>query len=173
MSKEQWHWDLRHTNLFTPPQKEETKRFKCHVCAQKFVTKRERNKHVRKKHPNYKDPKFIPQTVEQNVQNEESVPRPSDRRPRKRVRKQSKEKKKRRKIQQNRRQLGLPVLLAKSKITERIFYAEAYKKEKNVRKKNRYRSKKTSKMGERSSVVQEMSETFSLLVEKEAQRKVL
>ena len=130
MSKEVWHWELRGTNLFTPPQTEETKRFKCPVCFQKFKKAWKRKVHLRVKHPNYKGPKFVPQAVKHNVQNQESDATPIGRRSRKRHGEQSKEKKKKRKTRKTRRQLGLPVLLVKTKIKERIFYAEAYKKQK-------------------------------------------
>ena len=90
---------------------------------------------MRVKHPTYKGPKFVPQAVKHNVQNQGSDARPIGRRSRKRRGEQSKEKKKKRKTRKNRRQLGLPVLLVKTKIKERIFYAEAYKKQKYGEKK--------------------------------------
>ena len=114
MSKELWHWELRGTNLFTPPQTKETKSFKCPVCFQNFKKAYKRNLHLRVKHPIYKGPKFVPQAVKHNVHNQGSDARPIGRRSRKRRKRKEKDTKKIRKTRKNRRQLGLPVLLVKN-----------------------------------------------------------
>ena len=137
MSKEQWFWLARNTNIFNPPQTdEENPGFKCPVCYQKFKKAGKRNAHLAKEHPRYRGKKKSEgqnPRLGSNPDNAESAPQGRSRK-RKRKKEKSSRSKKQKKIRDARRNLGLPLLQNKTKVHERIIYAKAYKKLKHGEK---------------------------------------
>ena len=118
MSKEQWFWSARNTNIFSPPVAEKQGGFKCPVCFKKFKKAGKRNKHIKEKHPSYRGPNSANQQV--NVQpnpdnvDMETDPMPARSSRKRKKKKASKSKKNKRRVTEAHKELGLPLLQSMS-----------------------------------------------------------